>query len=380
MDRRHFIIMGLATLLSRPVATATTGKARDPMRLYIGTQGSGPGQGIWTAHFDSASGTLSDLHLAAEVERPTWLVGDPNRPLLYAVSETGNDGQTQGGVLGFAIYPASGALTPLGRVDSGGSGATHLSLDPASRTLFVANYGSGQVAAIALKPDRSPDAVQSLQTHAGSGPHRRQKGPHAHAAVIDPSGRYLLSPDLGADRLFLSRFDSKTRALTALAPIVFPPGSGPRHLVFSPDGRFAFLNTELTGEVYAYRWDARRGVLTQTARVALDAPDFAGTRSASELAVSADGRFLYVANRGANLLHLFAIDRRSGALTEQQRIDCGGRGPWSFGLDPTGRWLIVANQASGNLSIFAVDRATGKLSLTANSLAVDKPVAIAFFP
>ena len=104
------------------------------------------------------------------------------------------------------------------------------------------------------------------------------------------------------------------------------------------------------------------------------------TRLASELAVSADGRFLYVANRGVNLLQLFAIDRRSGALSEQQRIDYGGRGPWSFGLDPSGRWLIVANQASGNLSVFAVDRATGKLSPTANSLAVDKPVAIAFFP
>ncbi|WBQ15720.1 lactonase family protein [Sphingobium yanoikuyae] len=378
MERRHFIIMGLTAILSRPVA-ATAGKARVPMRLYIGTQGSGPGQGIWAARFDLVTGILDDLHLVAEVERPTWLVRDPKRPLLYAVSETGNDGQAQGGVLGFAVDPASGALTPLGRVDSGGSGATHLSLDPVSRTVFVANYGSGQVAAIALKPDGSPDAVQSVQTHAGSGPHRRQKGPHAHAAVIDPSGHYLLSPDLGADRLFLSRFDSKTRALTALAPIAFPPGSGPRHLVFSPDGRFAFLDTELTGEVYAYRWDACQGVLTQAARVALDAPDFAGTRSASELAVSADGRFLYVANRGANLLQLFAIDRRSGALSEQQRIDCGGRGPWSFGLDPTGRWLIVANQASGNLSVFAVDRASGKLSATANSLAVDKPVAIAFF-
>lgn len=379
MERRHFIIMGLAALLSRPVA-ATAAKARPPMRLYIGTQGGGPGQGIWAARFDPATGTLGDLHLAAEVERPTWLVRDPKRPLLYAVSETGNDGQAQGGVLGFAIDPASGALTPLGRVESGGGGATHLSLDTGSRTLFVANYGTGQVAAIGLKPDGAPDAVQSVQAHVGSGPHRRQKGAHAHAVVIDPGGHYLLSLDLGADRLFVYRFDPATRALSPLAPIAFPPGSGPRHLVFSPDGRFAFLDTELTGEVYAYRWDGRRGVLTQTARVAIDAPDFAGTRSASELAVSADGRFLYVANRGANQLILFAIDRQSGALREGQRIDCGGRGPWSFGIDPTGRWLIVANQASGNLSVFGVDRASGTLSPTANSLAVDKPVAIAFFP
>ncbi|MCI4588939.1 lactonase family protein [Sphingobium sp. BYY-5] len=387
MERRHFTIMGLAAALSGSIASARAMAACAGPRcgaplLYIGTQGSGPGQGIFAARFDPATGALSDLGLAIEAERPTWLVRDPRKPVLYTVSETGDDDRTQGGVLGYAVDRGTGGLKLLGRVDSGGAGPAHLSYDAASRTLFVANYGTGQVGAIAVKADGTPDAMRSVQAPTGSGPHWRQKGPHAHAAVMDPSGRYLLAADLGTDRLFVYRFDPVRQSLepAATPALALPPGSGPRHLTFSPDGRFAFLDTELLAEVHAYRWDARSGTLTQTARVALDAPDFAGTRSAAEIAVSPDGRFLYVSNRGANLMHVFAIDRKSGGLTEVQRIDCGGRVPWSFGIDLTGRWLIVTNQGSGNLAVFGVDRASGRLRVTGHSLAVDKPVSLAFFP
>jgi 6-phosphogluconolactonase len=299
MERRHFIGMGLSMALFAPVALAKNigrcvGPACGGMVVYIGTQGSGSRQGIIAGRLDPATGALASLGIAAEVERPTWLVPDPHKPVLYVVSETGNYGQSQGGVLGLAVDRVSCMLRLLGRSNSGGGGAMHLSYDAPSRTLFVANYGTGQVATLAVKVDGTPEGVRSIQAHAGSGPHRRQKGPHAHAAVLDPSRRFLLSPDLGADRLFVYHFDAVWRTLAPAATpfLTFPPGSGPRHLTFSPDGRFAFLDTELTGEVYAYRWDAWRGALTQTARIALDGPDFAETRSASEVMVSLDGRFL----------------------------------------------------------------------------------------
>jgi 6-phosphogluconolactonase len=379
------VAAALAALLA-PAADAGRGAApcRGPAcggtLVLIGTQGSGPRQGIFAATLDPVTGALSALGLAAEAERPTWLEVDPERAILYAVSETGTDTVHQGAVSSLAVDSGAGTLRAIGRADSGGGGATHLSYDPRSRTVFVANYGTGHVAAIPVAADGALAPPSSVQADAGSGPHRRQRGPHAHSAVVDPSGRFVLVADLGADRLFVYRFDRAKRTLApAAVPFAaFPPGSGPRHIAFSPDGRFVFVDTELTGEVHGFRWDARAGRLTPVARVAIDAADFAGTRSAAEIRVSGDGRFLYVSNRAANLIQAFAVDRTTGALAEIQRIDCGGQIPWSFAIDPSGRWLVVANQGSGNLATFAVDRATGRLTATASRLVVVKPVALAF--
>ncbi len=369
----------LLCLLMALWAGATPVVARDTL-VYIGTHGSGPGQGIWVAKLDQATGALSGLALGAEIERPTWLVADPRRPILYSVSETGNDGKTQGGVYSLAIDKASGSLHVIDRADSGGGGATHLAYDPQLPTLFVANYGTGQVAAIPVQPDGSLSSASSVQANYGSGPSPRQKSPHAHSVAVAPGGRFVLSADLGADRLFVYRFDRASRKLAPGEPpfAPFPAGSGPRHIAFTPDGRFVFVDTELSGEVYGYRWDGQSGHLSPAGRTALDAADYAGTKSAAELAISRDGHFLYVSNRGENLLQVYAIDRGTGALAEIQRIACGGTVPWSFGIDPSGHWMIVANEASSTLTVFAVDPAAGRLAATASMLSVPKPVAIAY--
>lgn len=385
MRRRECLLFAASAVLACTVASAEPPVAcRDAAcggtLVYIGTRGSGPGQGIMAARLDRSTGALTSLGLAAEIERPTWLVHDPRRPVLYAVSETGNDGRSQGGVYAFRIDAVSGRLSPLNHVSSGGGGATYLSYAPGLSTLFVANYAGGQVSAIPVGPDGSPKEVRSTVTDEGTGPNRRQQGPHAHAAVVDPTGRFVLVPDLGADRVFIYAVDGARKTLSP-APLPFvalPPGSGPRHLVFSPDGHFAFLDTELTAELYAFRWDARAGRLEQVAHTALDEPDVEA-RSAAEIAISHDGRFLYVSNRAANQMQVFAVDRRTGALSLVQRLDSGGKVPWSFGIDPSGRWLIVTNEASSNLAVFAIDHSSGMLTATGNMLSLPKPVALAFY-
>lgn len=372
---------GAALAMSAPAARAAcVGPACGGTLVLIGTHTGGPGQGIFAAKLDPATGALTTLGLAAEVDRPTWLMTDPAQSLVYAVSETGNDGKTQGSVYSLAIDHGTGRLMVRARSDSGGGGATHLSYDARTATLFVANFGTGEVAAIPVAADGTLRGVAAVQRNIGSGPGKRQTGPHAHAAVVDPNGRFVLSPDLGADKVFVYRWDAARRALTPAATpaAAFPPGSGPRHLVFSRDGRFVFLDTELSGTVYAMRWDARAGRLTEAARIALDAPDVTGTHSAAEIAIGRDGRFVYVSNRSANSIQIFAIDRTSGALREIQRIDSGGKAPWSFAIDPSGRWLIVTNEASSNLALFAVNVRSGLLRATGTSLAVPKPVALAF--
>jgi len=350
---------------------------------YIGTHGgNGPGEGIFSVRLDPKTGRLSDLKLAARIERPTWLMLDPKRPVLYAVSETGNDGKAQGGVYSFAVDGKTATLKQINRVASGGGGATHLTYDPRLDTVFVGNFGGGQVGAFPVKPNGALSPLSSMQTDYGHGPHPRQTMPHAHGVTVDPSGKFVLSADMGADRVFVYRFDAVTKTLSpAKKPFEqMPAGSGPRHLVFSPDGRFAFLDTELSAQIVSFRWDAQAGRLTQIQSQPIDKPAFKGEKSAAEVAVSHDGRFVYVSNRGENSLQVYAVDQKSGRLALLQDIPGGGAIPWSFGIDPSGHWMIVANEPTSSIAVFRIDPITGKLSPTGLTQSVFKPVAIAFYP
>lgn len=352
------------------------------MLVYVGTQGSAPGGGIFVARLDWASGRLSGLRLAAELERPTWITTVPGRERLYAVSETGNDGASEATVHAFAANRQTGILTAMGVQTTAGAGATHLDLDTRSGTMFVANYGDGHVAALPLAPDGGLLPVASHQADYGSGPTRRQSGPHAHSVTLTPDGHHLLVGDLGADRVFVYRFDPATRALTPADPpfVAGAAGSGPRHAAFLPNGRVVYVNSELTGALTAYRWDAAAGRLTPFQTISTLAPDHPANASAAEVRVAPDGRFLYVSSRGEDVIVTYRVDPGTAMLSEVQRMPCGGKGPWSFALDPAGRWLVVANQASSTVNVFAVDRRTGKLAPVAGDVAVPKPTSIAFLP
>lgn len=339
--------------------------------VYIGSRAGGEQQGIYAATLDPATGHLTGLGLAAPIARPNWLIS--GHGTLYSVAD---GGQNEGSVVTLST-DGQGHLHETARVGSGGSGPTHLALDPASKTLFVANYGTGQVAALPVKPDGGLDAAASVQADQGSGPSPRQKGPHAHQAVLDPSRHFLLVSDLGADRVFLYRFDAASRQLQPAGYEPLPPGSGPRHLAFHPNGKWAFLITELSAELKTYRWDAHRGELTLTGTVSTLAPDFQGKKSGAEIAVSADGRFLYLSNRGEDTIVVYAVDGKSGAVTEVQRVPCEGKDPWDFAFASGDRWMLVANEASGEVSVLERDPTSGTLRSTGEKLAVPNPISLA---
>jgi 6-phosphogluconolactonase len=375
---RRVVIAGAASLLTTRAALAAPPAET---LVYIGTQGAEPGQGIFAARLDPRTGTLTPLGLAAELQRPTWLTAHPALPVLYAVSEVGNDGKSQGSVHTLRADPATGRLTLAGTVPSGGGGPTHLVVDTTSKTLLVANFGTGQVAALPVLADAALGPPASVQADQGSGPTPRQKGPHAHGVALDPSGRFALVADFGADRLFVYRYDRASRRLSPAATPAeaLPPGTGPRRVVFHPNGRLVLVISELIPELRAYRWDARQGRLTliQTLPLAGD-PAKAGIARGAELVVSRDGRFAYASVRGEDVLVAFAVDRRTGRLTEIQRLAAGGQIPWSFAIDPSARWLLVANQGSGAVVVFARDLASGRLSPTSQSMPVTKPTSIAY--
>jgi 6-phosphogluconolactonase len=380
-DRRTLIGAALAAPLVAVVAPAPAlaGTPRSDL-VYIGMQGDT----IHAARFDPRTGDLTAIGPVAQGLRPTWAVRHPVLPILYFTDEAGNDGAGQGGVLAYRVDPATGALTAIGNVRAGGGGTTHLAFDRRSSTLLTANYGGASSATIPVGTDGVPGAATAVLHMTGSGPHRRQAAPHPHCAWIDPAGRFALVADLGTDKVWVLPFDGAGRKYgvedpAAHASFISPPGSGPRHIAAHPDGRALYLICELTAGIQTLGWDARNGVLTHRQTVSLNSPGFTGAGSGAEIAVSRDGRFVYASNRGENSLVVFAVDRRTRALTQVQSLPSGGDKPWHFTVHPNGRWLLVANRDANAIRVFAIDSRSGRLTDTGRSLGSPTPVHVHIF-
>ncbi|MFG2427449.1 lactonase family protein [Streptomyces sp. NPDC048590] len=356
-------------LLAGTPADASARQPRDHDLLYVGTWGENQ---LHAVRFDPADGSMTSLGAVVEVSS-NWVVAHPSRPLLHVA------GAEPGGfVRTFRVDDRSGALIKTGEieteaVDGASGGLSYIGLDTSRGVLLVADFATGSAAAVTVRPDGSLGAVTSSIQDTGSGPNPRQAGPHVHHVVLDPSGRFGLVADFGADRVFVRDYDRKTRRLSAGASersYATEPGSGPRRLAFHPNGWTVYLLNELTADIETLRWDARTGELTARQRMTTNAPGHTGTTSAAELALSGDGRHVYVSNRGDNTLVVFSVDPRTGLLSEAQRLSCGGTTPWSLSLHPGGRWLFVANKASGTVNLFRVDQRSGLLTDTGISVPV----------
>jgi 6-phosphogluconolactonase len=364
----------LLALFALAGCAARAPAACDPGTLaYVGTE-SGKIVGL---RLDACTGKLATLGEVAQVPKPRWIASHPGLPVTYAATD--GDGK-EGSVVAFRRDASNGALTRLNEAGTGGAGATHLWLDTASMTLLAANFGGGSTSSLAINADGSLGAKVSTIKATGSGPHRRQSSPHAHGVAVDPSGRYALVADMGADRVFVHGFDRGSRSLRADEGRTFvsPPGSGPRHLVFDPAGRFVYLLNELTAELMALRWDANEGHLALMQTLATSTPEVkADSRSASEIAISRDGRFVYATNRGDNAFVVYRVGN-SGELTFVQRLATGGQAPWGFDIHPSGRWLLVINYRSNHVRLFAIEPGTGTVSDTGQLLEIARPWCVAF--
>jgi len=375
---RKYMLAALVFALAILSASAQQSGGRETL-VYIGSQADA----ILMARLDPTTGHITYAGQVTNLTRPTWLAIDPKRPILYSVSEIGNYDRNIGSVYSFGIDPKSGTLKRIGMASSEGHGPTFLSYDSRVSTLFVAHFGYGRVVAIPVRADGTLGEATSFQTDYGQGANKaKQPFAHAHQAILDPGGHFVLTPDMGTDRIFIYRYDAASGALSPANTPFFDagPGTGPRHIVFSPDGRFVFALTELTAEIRTLNWDASAGQLRPVQAITINPPDFKGTSSAAEICISADGRFVYTSNRATNTFQVFAVDKSTGTLTRIQDIPAEGESPRSFAIDPSGRWMIVGNQFSNTLSVFAVDQATGKLSHTGPPIKVGlTPVAFAFY-
>jgi 6-phosphogluconolactonase len=209
---------------------------------------------------------------------------------------------------------------------------------------------------------------------------QRQTKPYAHWFRTDPSNQFALAADLGTDKIVIYRFDPLTGKLAANDPPAtkVAGGQGPRHLAYHPNGKWVYATAEMANEVMAFEWNGKNGTLTQFQAVTTLAAGFTGPSTAAEIAVRADGKFLYASNRGEDSLVVYAIDASSGELTLRQRTPSRGKVPRYFTLDPTNKWLVVSNQEGENVAVFSVDAKTGELQPTGEPIKVVRPMAVVF--
>ncbi|MFD7628356.1 lactonase family protein [Streptomyces sp. NPDC059851] len=336
-------------------------------RAYIGSFTTGGGPGIVVADVDHDTGTLTPFAAVNGFDNPSCLALAPDGRVLYAVSDC-DDG------LAVAYRPTAGGLALLGRpVPVGGRGPTHLCLT--GNRLLTAHYASGSVSSLPLANDGSPAHSPSVLAHRGSGPDPdRQSGPHAHQVLPDPSGRWVLSVDLGTDSVRVCSLDAGTGALRVHTETALRAGSGPRQLVFHPDGGVGYVVHELVPQLTVCRWDPAAGRLTPVGEVPLGSPGAPDEvrEYPSVGVVSRDGRFLWVAVRGTDLIVTLSLADGPEEPRLTDTTACGGNWPRDLVVDPSGARLYVSNEWSGNVTWFEADPLTGRLQRSGH---VDVPAA-----
>ena len=351
--------------------------------VYVGTYIEGVrSKGIHVIRMDRRTGQLRLVSSVDAGANPSFLSVHPDGLVLYAVNELESyKGKPTGAVSAFAISRETGALTRLNDQPSEGGAPCYVSVDKTGEVLLVANYASGSIVAFPIDATGALGKASSVVQHTGVGPDaERQKTPHAHCVRSDPSNRFVLAADLGADRVFVYRLDVEGKTLSHVdsGDAVMHPGAGPRHIAFHPRLPLVFVANELDSTVATLRFDAERGVLSGVNTHSTVPAGWTGTNYPGDIHVAPNGRTLYVSNRGHDSIAVFSVAETTGALVLGQVIPTEGDWPRNFALHPTGEWLLVANQRSGSVVVFACDQHTGRLTPTRERIAMPSPVCIRF--
>lgn len=346
--------------------------------MYVGSftaADRGHGDGI-TVYQRTGTGRWTQIQLVKDLENPSFLITDRQARHLYVVHGDGDQASA------YRIDPATGRLTLIGHQSTGGKNGVHLVIDRTGKALVVANYASGTLAVLPINGDGSLAAVSDLATLPGTpGPHRiQQPSSYPHHCPFDPSGRFIVVPDKGLDKVFVFRLDAAAGTLMANDPpwVTTRAGAGPRHVDFHPSAPYAYVLNELDSSMTTYRFDSGRGELKPIQIVPTIPETYTGNNTAAEIAVARSGRFVYASNRGHNSIVTFGIDAASGTLKPLGWEPTQGMTPRYFGLDPSGARLYAANQESDTVVAFRVNERTGTLTPAGETLPTRTPCTIAF--
>jgi len=389
ITRRYFFLVLSCLLAILPVFPQSPNQK---LLVFTGTYTDKTGsKGIYAFTFDPSSGKLTPRGLAVETSNPSWLVIHPNGKWAYAANESGK----QSTISAFSVDAKSAKLTLLNQLPALGEDPCYLSFDKTGKYLFVANYTSGNVVIFPILPDGNLDAATANVKDQGTlGPNKdRQEAPHAHWIEASRGGESVYVADLGLDRVLRYEFD-ETRGTLSTVPmrnggtlalvdlsVKLAPGTGPRHVTFSPDGLHMYVLGELKSTVTAFVGPGFEAPVSPSFQEISPLPKgFSGRNDAAEIAMHPSGKFLYTSNRGTDTIAIFRVNHKDGWLNLAANVPTGGKEPRHFAIDPTGQFLLAENQNSNSIVVFRINPETGALSQASTTEGVPSPVCLVFYP
>ncbi|WP_231612523.1 lactonase family protein [Novipirellula galeiformis] len=352
--------------------------ASEPI-IFVSAFKPGDEGAIHAFRFDTQTGTLKPLNQTTGIGHPFFMALSPNGRFLYAIDAEHFGGEEDEFIAAYAIAGETGKLTRLNRQSTRGTASCYLDVDASGKSVVVANYTSGNVAALPVREDGSLEEAASFIQHEGSSVDpKRQKGPNAHSIVISPDNRFALAADLGIDKVLIYRLDADNGKLVAsdVQPFAkLPPGSGPRHLTFDPSGQRVYVINELTNTVTYFTYGTESGTLTPQQTISTLPEGFSGTSNCADLKITPDGQFLYGTNRGHDSIAIYRIgsDGRLSLVGIEPSL---GGGPQNLLITPDGRWLICANMVGNNVRVFRIDSKTGGLTASGDPISVSMPACV----
>lgn len=363
-------------ILALVICTFSAQAQKADYNLLIGTYTlPGASEGIYVYDFNTATADFKAVTVEKNVINPSFLTLTPNYQFVYAVNENGQKST----VSAFSFDAAAGKLNYLNKQSAEGTDPCYLISD--EKNVIIANYSSGNIAVYSRDASGALNPAKQVIRHTGSSiDTARQKSAHVHMVKFSPDHRYVLSSDLGEDQVDVYKYnqDAQDTVLVLKDSIGVKAGSGPRHLTFSPNGKFVYLIQEMQGDLTVFSYND--GVLKKIQETNIVAKDFKGAIGAADIQLSADGRFLYASNRGdANDITIFAI-QKDGQLVYKNRVSTKGKGPRAFIIDPSGNWLLVGHQYTNNVVIFKRNKSTGALTDTGKRIELGAPVCFVFVP
>jgi 6-phosphogluconolactonase len=371
-----YITCKLLICLLPVIGMAQSTKISKPVYMLVGTYTTGTSTGFYLYRFNARTGAAT-LAGSAATANPSYVCVSPNKKMVYAVNELGRD-KGPGTVTAFSFNIRDTSFRNLGSQPTGGDDPCYITTDKTGKWVIAGNYSGGNFSVFPVKKDGSLGASVTTINHEGKGANpQRQEKPHVHCTVFSPNGRYLFVSDLGTDKIMTYTFNTATGAVRAAKKpfTAVQPGAGPRHLVFHPSGRYAYLMEELSGNVTAFSY--KDGALKQLQTISALPTGFTGVIGSADIHVSNDGRFLYASNRGeSNTIAVYSVNTATGKLTAKDFPSTLGKGPRNFSIDPSGKFLLAANQGSNEIVIFKRNPATGLLTDSGQRIPVSIPVCI----
>lgn len=349
--------------------------------LFVGTYTDHKGsqsKGIYVYRMDPSSGELTFQWEAKGILNPSFLDLHPHQNFLYAVNEVQIfAGEESGGVSALSVDPQSGELKLLNAYSSRGKDPCYISIEASGRFALVANYSSGTVSMFPIQADGQLGPASDVVQHSGSSVDpERQKEPYAHCIRPDPTNRFAIAADLGADKLLIYRMDLENGKLNKHAELKVHPGAGPRHVIFHPNGRYMYLINELDSTLNVYHYDSDAGNLEELQTISTLPDGYQGESLCADLHIC--GKYLYASNRKHDSIAWYSIDEAGGQLTYQGEVSSGGKEPRGFVIDPGGSFLLAAHERSDNIVIFKLDPETGRPSATGHEAKLSQPVCVRF--